>query len=132
LPGARIILIAVADGILADSLRFSLELEGFDVKLCDERTLLSAIAAWMPGCLVLDQEVFGRIVDARGASFVAGLSLPVVLMVGQNTPRVLDRAKAAGIERVIEKPLLGGALFEAITHALEDLGSSCSGAGSCS
>ena len=43
LPEARTILIAVADGILADSLRFSLELEGFDAEFCDGCSLLSAM-----------------------------------------------------------------------------------------
>jgi hypothetical protein len=34
LAEAATILIGVGDGVLADSLRFSLELEGFEVKLC--------------------------------------------------------------------------------------------------
>lgn len=130
LPGARIILIAVADGILADSLRFSLELEGFEVKLCDERSLCATAEAWMPGCIVFDQEVFTRIVATSGSALIAELGVPTVLMVGQKTGRTLDRARAAGITRLVEKPLLGSTLFEAINHALDGLGSSRPGCNS--
>ena len=42
LPETSTILIAVADGVLADSLRFALELEGFDAKFCIARTSIGA------------------------------------------------------------------------------------------
>jgi hypothetical protein len=42
LAEAATILIAV--GVLADSLRFSLGLEGFDVRLCDEHSLPRTMA----------------------------------------------------------------------------------------
>ena len=48
LAEAATILIGVGDGVLADSLRFSLELEGFEVKLCDEHSLLR-VMAWHGG-----------------------------------------------------------------------------------
>jgi FixJ family two-component response regulator len=116
----RTILIAVADGVLADSLRFSLELEGFEAMLCDERSLLPAKARSKPGCLVLDQDVFARMTDASGLLALADLAIPIVLMVGQPTPRLLARARAAGVTRVIEKPLLGGMLSDAVKHALDN------------
>ena len=119
----RSILIAVADGVLADSLRFSLELEGFDAALCDERSLLPMNARSAPGCLVLDQDVFARIADGEELAALAELGIPIVLMVGQPTPRLLDRARAAGVTRVVEKPLLGGILSDAVKHALDDVAS---------
>ena len=122
---AETILIAASDGVLADSLRFSLELEGFTVKLCDELSLLPAIAAKQPpGCLVLDQDVFTRLVDGDGQQPLAEMGIPVVLMVGYKTQRLMDRVKAAGVTRVVEKPLLGGVLFDAIRKALDGVGSS--------
>ena len=125
LPEARTILIAVADGVLADSLRFSLGLEGFDAEFCDEYSLLSAIKGRpIPGCLVLDQDVFTRILDGECEPVLAEIGIPVVLMVGDTTQRVLARAKAAGVTKVIEKPLLGAVLFEAIRHALHVKGPS--------
>jgi FixJ family two-component response regulator len=122
---AGTILIATSDGVLADSLRFSLELEGFDAEFCDECSLLPAMTARKPpGCLVLDQDVFTRMVDSEAEPLLAEIGIPVVLMVGHTTQRVLARAKAAGVTKVIEKPLLGGVLFDAIRTALREKGSS--------
>ena len=45
--------------------------------------------------------------------------LPTVLMVNQRTKRLMDHANAAGVTTVLEKPLLGGVLFEAIRSALD-------------
>ena len=114
---AGTILIATGDGVLADSLRFSLELEGFEAKLCDELSLLPALAASeAPGCVLLDQDVFARMVEDE--PLLGDLGMPVVLLVGALTRRVLDRASAAGVAEVVEKPLLGGVLLEAIRRAM--------------
>jgi FixJ family two-component response regulator len=117
LAEAATILIAVGDGVLADSLRFSLELEGYAVKLCDEYSLLRTIDAGEPqGCLVLDQDVFARMTDRR----FDGFGVPVILMVECQAGRVLARAEAAGVTKVVEKPLLGSVLFDAIKTALKE------------
>lgn len=118
--GAGTILIAVGDGVLADSLCFSLELEGFEVKLCDERSLFRAMAvAGTSRCLVLDQDVFARLAD--GDHRFAAFGIPVVLMVGHMTERVVAFAEKAGVTHVVEKPLLGGVLFDAIRTALRKM-----------
>lgn len=114
---AGTILIGVVDAVLADSLRFSLELEGYSARLCDERSLLPLAAAHKPGCLVLDQDFFTKL-----AAGIPDLSVPVVLMVGQKTPRLMDRAKAAGVTHVVETPLLGGILSQEIRKALDGYG----------
>jgi len=114
-PDAGTILIGVGDAVLADSLRFSLELEGYRARFCDERSLVPLAAAHKPGCLVLDQDVFAKLAGRA----IADLSVPVVLMVGQRTQRLMDRAKAAGVTHVVETPLLGGVLFEEIRKALD-------------
>ena len=119
MPEARTILIAVGDGVLADSLRFSLELEGYRAKLCDELSLRPAVAEQAPGLLVLDQDVFTRLDGRDGAESLQQIGIPVVLMVGQKTERLMQKAKAAGVVKVVEKPLLGGVLFEAIRNALD-------------
>jgi FixJ family two-component response regulator len=118
---AETILIAVADGVLADSLRFSLELEGFATRFCDEQSLFPAISASCvgAGCLVLDQDVFARLIEQAEEGAFAGRGVPVVLMVSQTTKQVLAGAKAAGIAHVVEKPLLGGVLFKAIRQAMD-------------
>jgi FixJ family two-component response regulator len=117
LAEAATILIAVGDGVLADSLRFSLELEGYAVKLCDEYSLPRAFGAGEPqACLVLDQDVFARMTDRR----FDALGVPVILMVECRTGRVLARAEAAGVTKVVEKPLLGNVLFDAIKTAMKE------------
>jgi FixJ family two-component response regulator len=110
------ILVAVGDGVLADSLRFSLELEGFDVKLCDEFSLPNAIAE-NSGCLVLDQEVFARM--SCGKRSLAEYGMPVVLLVGHESERLLARAKEAGVTKLVETPFLGKVLSDAIKTALD-------------
>jgi two-component system, LuxR family, response regulator FixJ len=120
LAEAATILLAVGDGVLADSLRFSLELEGFNVKLCDEHSLLGTMASEeAPGCLVLDQDVFARLFDGRGDRRFAAFGIPVVLLVGHKTERVVAAAEKTGVTSVVEKPLLGGVLFDAIRTVLK-------------
>lgn len=104
---AGTVLIAVGDAVLADSLRFSLELEGYAARLCDEHCLRPAIMTSQgAGYLMLDH-VFTRLATADGRRALARIGIPVVLMVGNKTQRLLDRAKAVGVTRVLEKPLLG-------------------------
>lgn len=123
LAEAATILIAVGDGVLADSLRFSLELEGYGVRLCDEYSLPSTIASQPQSCLVLDQDVFARMADRR----LDALGVPVILMVESPTGRVLARAEAAGVTKVVEKPLLGNVLCDAIKTAMKDVQAASNG-----
>ncbi|HEX2447842.1 MAG TPA: hypothetical protein VHK26_06620 [Methyloceanibacter sp.] len=121
LAEAATILIAVGDGVLADSLRFSLELEGFDVRLCDEHSLRGLLArTGAAGCLVLDHGVFARLVSGNPESRFAEADFPVILMVGHKTETVLARAKQAGVTRIVEEPLLGEVLLKAIEAALRE------------
>jgi FixJ family two-component response regulator len=125
LAEAATILIAVGDGVLADSLRFSLELEGYAVRLCDEYSLPRANASQPHSCLVLDQDVFARMSDRR----LDALGVPVILMVERQTGRVLARAEAAGVTKVVEKPLLGNVLCDAIKSAMKDVPAASNGQG---
>jgi FixJ family two-component response regulator len=120
LATAETVLIAVGDGILADSMRFSLELEGFQTAFCDEQSVLAAASAVKaPACLVLDHDVFRRVTQGDGAGLFTKVGMPVVLMVSDKSSPVLARAAAAGVAEVVEKPLLGGVLPAAIRHAID-------------
>lgn len=118
---AETILIAVQDGVLADSLRFSLELEGFDTRFCDEHSLcpLMSASCLRGACLVLDQDVFSRVVDGGGPEFFADQGMPVILMVSQKTERILAHAKVGGVTTVLESPILGDVLFDTIRQEIE-------------
>jgi FixJ family two-component response regulator len=117
-PTAGTILIATRDGVLADSLRFSLELEGFAARFCDEISLFSSLAA-RPGCLVLDQDVFDYMVEGKSDRLLAESSIPVVLLVEATTRRLLERVNAASIAKIVEKPLLGEILVEAVRDVID-------------
>ena len=122
LPAATTVLVAVADAVLADSLRFSLELEGYKVKFCDEHSLPRVSAAsGAPALLVLDQDIFARMAVRPGECQFEAFGVPVILMVGNATSRLLACAAAAGITRLVEKPLLGGALSDAIRMELSKI-----------
>lgn len=111
------VLIAVTDAVLADSLRFSLELEGYAARIC--------VPPFVDGraeprtCLLLDQDVFAGLIGNSDGDRVHPLAVPTVLMVNQRTPRLLEKAKAAGVASIVDKPLLGGVLFETIRKVLE-------------
>ena len=70
-------------------------------------------------CLLLDQEVFTTLWGRGGTGVLTRFDLPTVLLVNQRTPRVMDHAMAAGVTAVIEKPLLGGVVFDAIRSVLD-------------
>lgn len=115
---AGTVLIAVRDSVLADSLRFSLELEGYEARLC-EPPIERPADVELRTCLVLDQEVFASLWGRGGTGVFTRFGLPTVLMVNQRTQRLMDHATAAGVTAVVEKPLLGGVLFNAIRSALD-------------
>ena len=110
---AGTILIATGDGVPGRLHALFIGARGLRGELCDELSLLPAVAASeAPGCLLLDQDVFARMVEDEPV--LGDLGMPVVLLVGALTRRVLDRASAAGVAKVVEKPLFGGVLLEAI------------------
>jgi DNA-binding NtrC family response regulator len=118
LAEAGTVIIAVRDSVLADSLRFSLELEGYEARLC--KPPIERLADLeLRTCLLVDQEVFTTLWGRGGTGVLTRFDLPTVLMVNQRTQRVMDHAIAAGVTAVVEKPLLGGVVFDAIRSVLE-------------
>jgi len=111
-------LIAVNDAVLADSLRFSLELEGYATELC-ALPLDPAKSTERRACLLLDQDVFAAMMRNGDGKVIGRLGFPTVLMVNQRTRLLAEQASTAGVASVVEKPLLGGVLFETIRRVLE-------------
>ena len=116
--GEATVLIAVNDAVLADSLRFSLELEGYAAELC-ALPLDRAANANRRTCLLLDQDVFATMMRNGNGKMIGRLGYPTVLMVNQRTRLLSEQAARVGIASVVEKPLLGGVLFDAIRRVLE-------------
>lgn len=106
------------DEDLLAALRFSLELDGLHVEThrSSETVVLEALPA-ANACLVLDY----RLPTANGLDLLArlragGVTLPAILITSHASSAVRDSARAAGAV-LIEKPLLGDTLVEAI-HAV--------------
>ena len=113
------VLVVDDDSAVRNSLKFSLELEGFTVRLyVDGRELLDDPHLPARGCLVLDQVMPGmtglEVVDALRHR---GISNPAVLITSNASRQIRQRAAAAGVA-VIEKPFFGNALVDAIRDSL--------------
>lgn len=109
------------DPAVLGSLKFSLETEGFRVRVfLTGRDLLSdGEALPQAACLVVDYNLSGSNgLDLIAALRAKGNRLPAILITSHPSPEVRHRAQAAGIA-VVEKPLLGNALSEAIHRALD-------------
>ena len=114
-----IIVVVDDDAAVRNSLKFSLEIDGFVV-----RTYASAEDLLNSGnlsdfqCLIVDQNM----PRMTGLELVAalrkqGLKVPALLVSGHLTPAVTRQASAAGIP-TIEKPFLGNGLIESIRAAV--------------
>lgn len=113
------ILLVEKDGALANAVRFSFELDGFDVRAftCGD-TLLASGALPSRACLIIDHslpDVDGvRLLERLRA---ADVSLPAILIT-TNPSQALRREAAASGTPLIEKPLLTDALRDSVRAAL--------------
>lgn len=119
-PDGAVVLVVDDDEAVRGALKFSLELEGFDVRLYDGREMLLADRD-LPaeGCLVIDH----RSPDMDGLALLRDLrarqvEMPAILMVSDHlSEKLRGRATGAGVLNVLEKPLSDSALIESIRHA---------------
>lgn len=118
--GASVVVIVDDDLAVCSSLKFSLELEGFDVRAYSSAAeLLKAGDGTACDCFVIDQ----RMPEMNGMELIARLRdlqvwTPAILLVSHPNPAVSARAAKAKVP-IIEKPLLGNALVEKILEACQ-------------
>jgi two-component system, LuxR family, response regulator FixJ len=114
-----VVIVVDDDPAVRNSLRFSLEIEGFAVRdYSGGAELLNDHELPEDGCLVIDYympgmnglEVIGKL---RGRH----ISVPAILMTSHPTATLSQRAATAGVP-IIEKPLLGDALIDRIRRTL--------------
>ena len=109
------------DPAVRSSLKFALEVEGFAVRIYPTGSdLLNEEEMPESGCLVADYNLPGM----NGLDLLARLRerkvrLPAILITTHPSAAVRRRAASAGV-RLVEKPLLGDALFQGIRAALGD------------
>ena len=107
------------DVAVRDSLKFSLEIEGFAVRLwASGLEFLNEPGPPTYGCLVVDQNMPGL----SGLDLIAVLRdrkifAPAILITSHPNRALRERAATAGIP-IIEKPFLNGDLVNGIRQAL--------------
>jgi two-component system, LuxR family, response regulator FixJ len=106
------------DSAVSGSLKFSLELEGFTVRIYSDATeALQASDLDACDCFVIDQrmpKMTGlELIDALRRRHIA---TPAILIISHPNDTVNVRAAKAGIP-IVEKPLLTNALVERIREA---------------
>src|SRR5262245_46415703 len=119
LPASRSVVIVVDDDpAVRNSLKFSLEIEGFIVRLyASGSELLDERADRDCSCLVVDQRMPG----IAGLDLISRLreqhvAAPAILITSHPNAALARRAASANVP-IVEKPLLGNALVERIRDA---------------
>lgn len=109
------------DQALRTALKFSLELEGFDVRTFENgEDLLRARLPHRGGCLILDQNLPGLSgLEALSVLRSRAVNLPALLITSHLAAGLRDTAKTAKAT-VVEKPLLGDVLVGCIWRALDE------------
>jgi two-component system, LuxR family, response regulator FixJ len=108
------------DSAVCNSLKFSLELEGFLVRVYHSGAqLLAGESLRDCRCFIIDQRMPGM----SGMELIARLrersiSTPAILIISQPNRIVSARAAEANVP-IIEKPLLNDALLEKVREACE-------------
>ena len=116
----RHVLILDDDSAVRNSLKFSLEAEGFRVlAYASPNELLNETSLPDPSCLIVNYNMPAM----NGLEFVArlrdrNLSIPVILATGHLSDNIRRRAAATGVF-TIEKPFLGNRLFNCVERAFE-------------
>jgi FixJ family two-component response regulator len=114
----RRIVIVDDDDAVRQSIRFSLETEGYSVRAYSGARELFADASFPPcDCLIVDQ----MMPDVTGLELIEqlrrrGVQIPVILITGYASQALRERAAARGVA-VVEKPIAGPDLVDQVRGA---------------
>lgn len=106
------------DAAILASLKFALEIEGYSVRTyASPKALIADATRKKTGCLVLDY----NLAEDNGLQVLAelrqrGVTMPAILITTNPGPRLRVRAAAASVS-IVEKPLIGNTLVDAIRQA---------------
>lgn len=117
---SRLVVVVEDDHDLRRALKFALEVEGYAVHCHeDAEAYLRSEDRAAPGCLIVDQMLPGMSGLDMLARLAADGRAPAAILITTNPGAALRRrADAAGVP-IVEKPLLGNALGDAIRTAFE-------------
>jgi FixJ family two-component response regulator len=117
----RIVLVVDDDPAVRDSYKFSLELEGFEVRTYPgPNELLNDDSLPECGCMLVNYQM----PTMNGLELVERLrdrqvSMPIVLVTGHSNDNLRKRAAAAGVS-VVEKPYLGRRLVDHLRRTFDE------------
>jgi two-component system response regulator FixJ len=114
--------VAIVDddpGALA-ALRFMLEVEGYRTRtFTSGADFLETVSVGLPDCLVIDQNMPSMTgIEVVERMRAAAFDIPIIMITATPTDQLAERASAVGVESVIEKPLFGSGLVNAIAQSL--------------
>jgi two-component system, LuxR family, response regulator FixJ len=122
MPNSRppLVMIAVDDQAVCDALQFALQLEGLSVHTHPGGSgLLADRDLSLAACVILDDrkphlDGFELLQRLRASN----IRIPVILLTSHATSSLQKRAAGAGIQMVLEKPLLNNVLADSIRTVL--------------
>jgi len=116
-----VVIVLDDDLAVRNSLKFSLEVEGFTVRsYATGAELLNAADQPDRGCLVVDQHMPGMSgLDLIDLLRRRHFSAPAILITSDPSVPVRERASKASVP-IVEKPLLGNALLQTIRDLARD------------
>jgi FixJ family two-component response regulator len=118
-----LVIVVDDDGAVRNSLKFSLEIEGFAVRTyCDGQELLNRGDASAGSCLIIDHNLPG----INGLETIARLreghvNVPAILITTRPTLATVEHARRAHVP-IVEKPFLENTLIDQIHSALVNKG----------
>lgn len=123
-----VIIVVDDDDAVRNALTFSLEAEGFSVRaFADGEELLKQGVTAACGCLVIDHNMRGMSgMDLIDTLRDQRVETPALLITSQPGHALKARAAQAGVS-IVEKPLLGSVLMDAISRIMTPRPSPSSG-----
>jgi two-component system response regulator FixJ len=114
------VLVIDDDSDVLASLKFALEVDGFSVEVFrSAEELLARPLPAGPACLVVDYRLPGMDgIELVSSLRARGMETPALLITTDPPPHVRQRSAEAGLA-IVEKPLLGNALAEAIRSVVK-------------
>src|SRR5664279_3320001 len=108
-------------GVLG-SLRFLLEIDGFEVRTFrNGASLLNAVRPTGVDCFVIDYKMPDMNgIDLAGRLRTRDFAAPVILITGYPDENISARAASAGVRHVLLKPLLDESLVTRIRGAIQE------------
>jgi two-component system, LuxR family, response regulator FixJ len=118
--GNHLVLLIDDDLAVREALQFALELEGLSVRVHNGSDgLLADPNLEHAGCVVLDDRNRGMDgFELLSRLRARNLAVPSIMLVDHLTARVRDRARAAGVDLILEKPLMDNALRDHIRRIM--------------